>query len=214
MRIGKLFLGVAAATIVMAGTALISSGANALTYSFTASGEATLTSLGDQTSTYGFSPWDQLAVASNSGFFTPGTPFTLNDLAFTVGINATIPYVTSTYDIIETVTFGGGPNPGILTIPFEITIAYQDDIHAIASIFGPFPGGWSLSVSAPDTGLVSTGQTLYYDLTALVTTPHSTEFATTPLPAALPLFAGGLGILGFIGGRRRTRNKQSVLAAA
>jgi len=213
MRIGKLFLGVAAATTVMAGTALLSPGANAMTYSFTASGEATLTSLGDQTATYGPSPWDQLAVASNSGTFTLGVPFTLNDLAFTVGINATIPYVTTPYDIIETVTFSAGPNPGSITIPFDITIAYQDDILAIASIF-PLPGGWSLSVSAPDTGLVSTGQTYNYYLTALVTAPYSTDFAATPLPAALPLFAGGLGILGFIGGRRKKRNKQSVPAAA
>jgi hypothetical protein len=215
MRIGKLFLGVAAATTFVAGTALFSPGAYALTYNFTASGEATLTSLGDQT-TYGPSPWDQLAVASNSGTFTPGTPFVLNALAFTVGINATIPYVTSTYDIIETVTFGGGPNPGVLTIPFDITIAYQDDISAIASVFGPFPGGWTLSVSAPDTGLVSTGQTFSYDLTALVTTTRSdlVGIAPTPLPAALPLFAGGLGILAFIGGRRKKRNRQSVLAAA
>jgi hypothetical protein len=210
MRIGKLFLGVAAATTVMAGTALLSSGANALT--FTASGELTLTSLGDQPS-YGASVWDQLAVPSNSGPFTPGTPFTLNDLAFTVGINATIPYVKSTYDITETVTFSAGPNTVLLTIPFDIIIAYQDDILAINSIF-PLPGGWSLSVSAPDTGLVSTGQTLNYQLTALVTAPASAEFATTPLPAALPLFAGGLGIFGFIGGRRKKRNRQSVLAAA
>jgi hypothetical protein len=212
MCIGKLFLGVAAATTIMAGTALLSSGANALT--FTASGELTLTSLGDQPSYP--SVWDQLAVPSNSGPFTPGTPFTLNDLAFTVGINATIPYVTSMYDITETVTFSAGPSPGTLTIPFDIIIAYQDEILAINSIF-PLPGGWSLSVSAPDTGLVSTGQTLNYQLTAIVTTPNSNELElplATPLPAALPLFAGGLGILGFIGGRRKKRNKQSVLAAA
>jgi len=37
--------------------------------------------------------------------------------------------------------------------------------------------------------------------------------ATTPLPAALPLFAGGLGMLGFLL-RRRKRSAQSDLAAA
>jgi hypothetical protein len=36
----------------------------------------------------------------------------------------------------------------------------------------------------------------------------------TPLPAALPLFAGGLGIMGLIGGRRRKSKKQSALATA
>ena len=36
----------------------------------------------------------------------------------------------------------------------------------------------------------------------------------TPLPAALPLFAGGLGILGLLGRRRRKSKKQSALAVA
>ena len=36
----------------------------------------------------------------------------------------------------------------------------------------------------------------------------------TPLPAALPLFAGGLGIMGLIGRRRRNSKKQAALAAA
>jgi hypothetical protein len=37
--------------------------------------------------------------------------------------------------------------------------------------------------------------------------------AATPLPAALPLFAGGLGMVGFLA-RRKKRNAQSELAAA
>jgi hypothetical protein len=205
MRTSAFISGLATATTVLAGSALVAPAAHASTFNFTASGESTLTSLGNQINTYGFSPFDQLAIPSNAGTFTPGTPFTLNVLAFTVGINATIPDVTSTYDITETVTFGAGPGPGSLTIPFDITISYQDDIHAISSTFGALPGGWSLSLSAPDTGLVSTGQTFSYDLTALV---------TTPLPAALPLFAGGLGMLSLMGGRRRRSNKQSGLASA
>ena len=40
------------------------------------------------------------------------------------------------------------------------------------------------------------------------------SLTATPLPAALPLFAGGLGIVGFIGGRRRKSKKLSRLAAA
>jgi hypothetical protein len=34
----------------------------------------------------------------------------------------------------------------------------------------------------------------------------------TPLPAALPLFAGGLGALGLLGGWRRKRTARSVAA--
>jgi hypothetical protein len=37
--------------------------------------------------------------------------------------------------------------------------------------------------------------------------------AATPLPAALPLFAGGLGVMGLLG-RRRKRKKAAALAAA
>ena len=37
--------------------------------------------------------------------------------------------------------------------------------------------------------------------------------ATTPLPAALPLFAGGLGLMGLLGGRRKRKSKASLAAA-
>jgi hypothetical protein len=39
------------------------------------------------------------------------------------------------------------------------------------------------------------------------------DVAATPLPAALPLFASGLGMFGFLV-RRKKRNAQAVLAAA
>ena len=37
--------------------------------------------------------------------------------------------------------------------------------------------------------------------------------ATTPLPAALPLFAGGLGVIGFLAGRRKRKNAAAIAAA-
>ena len=43
--------------------------------------------------------------------------------------------------------------------------------------------------------------------------PNFEDVAATPLPAALPLFAGGLAMVGFLS-RRRKRNAQSELAMA
>jgi hypothetical protein len=37
--------------------------------------------------------------------------------------------------------------------------------------------------------------------------------SATPLPAALPLFAGGLGLIGLIAGRKRRKNAASIAAA-
>jgi hypothetical protein len=40
------------------------------------------------------------------------------------------------------------------------------------------------------------------------------EYTATPLPAALPLFAGGLGMLGLLGGRLRKRKASAATAVA
>ena len=42
--------------------------------------------------------------------------------------------------------------------------------------------------------------------------PISDEFSVVPLPAALPLFATGLGVLGLVGRRRRKKVIQDALA--
>ena len=39
------------------------------------------------------------------------------------------------------------------------------------------------------------------------------DVSTTPLPASLPLFAGGLGLIGWLA-RRRNRKAAALLAAA
>jgi hypothetical protein len=36
--------------------------------------------------------------------------------------------------------------------------------------------------------------------------------AATPLPAALPLFAGGLGVIGLLGWRRKRKNAAAIAA--
>jgi hypothetical protein len=42
---------------------------------------------------------------------------------------------------------------------------------------------------------------------------YEPELSATPLPATFPLFAGGLGVFGFIS-RRKKRNAEKALATA
>jgi hypothetical protein len=41
----------------------------------------------------------------------------------------------------------------------------------------------------------------------------TSSLATTPLPATLPLFAGGLGFVGYLSRRRKKRNQRALAAA-
>jgi hypothetical protein len=43
--------------------------------------------------------------------------------------------------------------------------------------------------------------------------PGTFSFSQTPLPAALPLFAGGLGLMGLFGCRRKRKNTAAIAAA-
>jgi hypothetical protein len=68
------------------------------------------------------------------------------------------------------------------------------------------------ALNSPGTFFFSIGtgtdNNLYYDVT------WTAEVVTaTPLPAALPLFAGGLGMIGLIGRRRKRKNASAIAAA-
>ena len=84
---------------------------------------------------------------------------------------------------------------------------------------GAPPGLQTASLTASVSSLLDTGQ--YFlevtGTTGTTGTQYSGPFkfepvATTPLPAALPLFAGGLGVLGFLAKRRK--RKASAMAPA
>ena len=65
--------------------------------------------------------------------------------------------------------------------------------------------GWTLQLAL---GINSSGQIVGYGLNELGQTEGFllTPNAETPLPAALPLFATGLGALGLFGWRRKRKN--------
>jgi hypothetical protein len=68
--------------------------------------------------------------------------------------------------------------------------------------------GWS-----DGTGGNGSSEQLFYG--TLYTNPTDLAFtlSSTPLPAALPLFAGGLGALGLLGGRRKRKGAAAVTIA-
>ena len=63
-----------------------------------------------------------------------------------------------------------------------------------------------------DPGLVNWDGTK--TITILFRGSGSNVYTATPLPAALPLFAGGLGLLGIFSTRRRKRKASAAVAAA
>jgi hypothetical protein len=70
---------------------------------------------------------------------------------------------------------------------------------------GPFdltaPGSYAITVTGTTNGLVSYGGSI-------------STLGETPLPGTLALFAGGLGLLGFAGRRKRGNNGLTSLATA
>jgi hypothetical protein len=189
-------------TSIVVGTALMSfvSPANAVTYS--TSGAPTQIKLGD---TIG-SNYDKLIINGVTGTFSsdPST-IVLNTLDFIAGFNATVPQAyTGVFSFAETMTIGTGS--GTLVVPFNLSISYSDTLTIIGgTTLSLFDGTntWQVVVNGLTIGPNPVGE-MIANLTALVTDPPTLSQA--PLPAALPLFAIGLGAMGLFGWRRKRKN--------
>lgn len=196
----------AVASFVMASASLVTFAPSAYAVSYTTSGLSTpLTSLGD---TIG-SQYDQLAVGGVTGTLQTGT-IVLNTLAFTAGINALVPQTyNGVYSIAETMSVDSG-TPQQLTIPFNLSISYSDTLTIVGGTTLSFLDGgslWQIVVNGL-TFASNSGGTMIGYLTAQVTDPPS----PAPLPAALPLFASGLGAMGLFAWWRK--RKRGVVGAA
>lgn len=127
-----------------------------------------------------------------------------------------------------------GPNGGGYAGPQADNISGYGNVGAYTGtsmeLVGVFNVGgvWSIiQIGAADTLIVPAGATKLYlglaDALGFVGVPgwyndnsgsFDVQITATPLPATLPLFAGGLGIIGLIGRRRRNNKQQSAVAAA
>lgn len=186
------------ALVGIAAAVLAASSAQAATYS--TSGAPTQYGLGD---TLG-SQYDSLQVDPYSGTLVDGGTIILNALTFTAGVNATAPadYV-DVYSISETMTVNAG-TPQQLNIPFNLSINYSDTLTIIGGATLSFLDGgslWQIVVNGLTLG-PNPGGALQGYLTAKVTDP---DVSQTPLPAALPLFASGLGAMGLLALRKKKK---------
>lgn len=180
--------------------------ASALTYTTTGL-SAPLTGLGNQFSPP--SPYDQLQVQGQTGNFDTGT-INLNYLTFTAGVNAYVPAVYN-YNFTETLSLSDGTGAN-LNIPFSLSINYSDNLTIVGGTTFSFADAagtlWQIVVNGLTIGPNSGGAMSNY-LTAQVTDPPG-GVSQAPLPAALPLFASGLGAIGLFGWRRRRKNAASI----
>jgi hypothetical protein len=195
----------AVASFVMAAAATVSFAPAANAVSYSTSGFS-LTGLGD---TIG-SGYDILTGTSVTGALTDPSTIILNSIAFTAGINATVPqYYQNKYSIAETMTIGSG-TPQQISIPFNLNISYSDTLTIVGgATFSFLDAGtlWQVVVNGLTLG-PNPGGTMTGLLTAQVTDPPG----AVPLPAALPLFASGLGGIGLLGWWRKRKGRAIATA--
>jgi hypothetical protein len=194
------------ATAVMAAAALVSFAPAANAVSYSTVGVPMVTGIGAQGS-YVPSVYDQLTLDPNTGTFTtPGT-INLNWVTFTDANNSDIAhFVTGT--VHEDVTLNGFTVN--VAVPYTVDINASDTLNLVGGGVYSF-GAWTLTLLS--YGPVSIYQAGTYSgwFEGLVS-PLSTAL-TTPLPAALPLFATGLGAMGLFGWRRKRKNAAAVAVA-
>jgi hypothetical protein len=128
--------------------------------------------------------------------------------------------------------FANGPNGGGYAGPQADNISgygnvgpYTGTSMALVGVFNkgsPWP---TFEIGASDIVVVPVGATTLYlgiaDALGFVGTPgwyndnsgsFNVQVSATPLPAALPLFAGGLGVIGLFCGRRKQKNASAIAA--
>ena len=205
MRIMGKFAAKTAAAFVASAAALGSLAPAAHALSYTTSGlSQPLTHLGGAGTII-----DNLFVFGSSGPFVDGGTINLNYLVFTA-VNTGI-HTNNAYSFTETMTINNGV-PQQLTIPFSLSISGTDTLKiAGGSTFSFLDAGtlWQVVVNGLTLALpTGPGGSVGGWLTAQVIDPPGVSEA--PLPAALPLFASGLGALGLFSWWRK---RQSSVAS-
>jgi hypothetical protein len=164
-----------------------------------------------------------------SGGLSTGTPAQVNDTAnpsiyeFTWGGgNLTIAEELGNNGIKNNINVELGPSTATLNanntlssvVPTaSITILYQSGPGAPVDVLNDYDLAAGTYYLDTYLGSCGTGQTCT-DNDTTADPYYAVAFSTaTPLPATLPLFAGGLGFVGYLA-KRRKRNAKQALAAA
>jgi hypothetical protein len=208
MRFRKLISSVALATAVLGGAALVSFApdANASVFNITGTfGTVDLTAT--VTTSDVLLPAGGYEITGITGSLTGGygtiTGLISNSNVANTGPNPTNGFGGPNWSALTNVGFGG-TNIGYDDILFKSTDPHLDNWGVVftlsdglsANLFGNSPGVYELFIGVPVFDRVGT-------LTG----------SETPIPAAFPLFASGLGVMGFLA-RRRKRKTAAALAAA
>jgi hypothetical protein len=161
------------------------------------------------------------AASSCSLNGTNFTTFTVTEVGSTSSVSGP---AGGEYSNATTATFSSGPLTATLTgtnevldntnSPGFVGFAQLPEVSVEAtvnSIFETYNLATALSLTtgtpsvASDTYTTSAGNLVFGNITAL-----NFQATVTPLPAALPLFAGGLGLMGLIADRRKRKAKVSA----
>jgi hypothetical protein len=117
---------------------------------------------------------------------------------------------------IQHVIQGGNISYSITSsVTVQLDQAVEVNIAATVGA-GEGPGGPPASATAfVDPYFFVDPSVLNADQYSIITSDGigNSPIAATPLPAALPLFATGLGVMGWLGGRRKRKNNAAIAAA-
>jgi len=91
-------------------------------------------------------------------------------------------------------------------ISYWLIVLYDEPTYTATVLTFNCPS-CGLSVAAADQGINSSSQG-----GSTIDSPGTWTVSTTPLPAALPLFATGLGAMGLLGWRRKRKNAAAIAA--
>jgi lambda repressor-like predicted transcriptional regulator len=93
-----------------------------------------------------------------------------------------------------------------------LTTGFPPDELTVFNELGISPSEILAILMALDPTDVPTSLDAAFDQLASTESQIAAGFATTPVPAALPLFATGLGAMGLLGWRRKRKNTAAITA--
>jgi hypothetical protein len=185
---------------------------NPITYTFTAAGTGDVTAyffgFGGASYTDSIGMIDDTSMTTNPSGLPNQPPTAVGD-SFNLG-HATAGDVLTFYLNVVTNGINSLPNYTVYSNPAlnpavpGSSVPYLNEVYATAfSASSPFPAGVYLGFED------GTGSDYVAEQVVLT----NVDFTVTPLPAALPLFAGGLGLMGLLAKRRKCKKVAALPAA-